>query len=652
MPRSSTLGRLFGALVCVALVSTPAVPTLLAAGADAAGVSALATTLGAAGTAHAAIIRRGLLTKKGGGSRYRVTALVAEDPGNTVTAVAVSLERIGGGGASTWAGTATSVCQGKPTVVSDYQPLLTGPCGVFSADVGDTLVAGGEAEQTFRMTTWMLTNSGMSLQSSTTTVRVRVTTKGQSAPAPVGTTVIGHLPKIARPSGKLQQALRLTTSDTAGARTVAVIVRGTLYDAAGKPVGKLATSLTKPSTTTALYDMPLAGGPSGTTWPLQLTFKEANPDLKVKTFKRVQLGQNMVVPETGTTVTVGAEALSAKALLTVGNTSWVSDVDTTAKQEPKEKVVLALGNMKGVSQVDDASSVVPRLGGRLHIRSSTVRSWNFGAKWVGPDGDKGLASAARYELSVVTVDADGTLGDATVRSGSLAAASQEGPTLEAFAFVRTGDGVEARAWTSSDRPSPTSLTVFATTAKGKKVFAGSSKTATAVERQFIGKMVLPEGTKPGQAFKAQVLLTNGKGLVAKVDCVAEASAKSAPVPTVVHTADGGMLFALLSVGGELELAYTGPGVTQVAGVEVTLYGHKSKDKRYFKMAREISLWEVSDLTAPPAGGTFDVAAQLLDAAGGEDRISDPGADIPGVVYGLGKGTEKTTTQTSTKPRLL
>ncbi|MCO4763101.1 MAG: hypothetical protein KC502_16405, partial [Myxococcales bacterium] len=620
MPIQSLLGRLCVALVCVALFATPAAPTLLAAGARAVGASTAASDLDAVGTAHAAIIRRGLLTRKGGRGNYRVTALVADDPANTVTAVAVSLERISGGDAATWSGMASSVCQGKPTVISDYQPLNIGPCGVFSADVGDKLMAGGEAEQTFRMTTWMLTNSGMSLQSSTSTVKVHVPTKGSHAVAPEGTSVIGNVPKITKPDGKTQQALSFTTSDTTGAKTVAVVVRGALYNAAGKRVGKLATTITKSASTSAIYEMPLPSGPTSNGWPLKLTFKNAEPSAVVKVFKRVQLGMNMVVPETGTTVTVRAKTVREKAVLTIGNTTWANEVDNSDKGgETKEKVVIALGNIKGVSQVDDASRVVPRFGGRLHVRSSTVRSWNWGAKWQSPDGDKGLATAVRYELRVVTIDATGTLGDMKVRSGSLATASQVGPQLEAFAFVRTAKGLEARAWTTSDRPSPSSLTIFATTEKGKKVFASSSKKAAAVERQFFGKVELSDKTKPGQQFKAEVVLTNAKGLLAKVKCVAKTSDKSAPTSTTVETADGGQLFALLTTEGELEIAATGPAAAQATGVQVTLYdaSGKPKTKRYFKMAREISLWEMGDASAPPTDGSFDVAAQFLDAPGGQ-----------------------------------
>ncbi|MCO4762407.1 MAG: hypothetical protein KC502_12930, partial [Myxococcales bacterium] len=133
------------------------------------------------------------------------------------------------------------------------------------------------------------------------------------------------------------------------------------------------------------------------------------------------------------------------------------------------------------------------------------------------------------------------------------------------------------------------------------------------------------------------------------------SDKSAPTSTTVETADGGQLFALLTTEGELEIAATGPAAAQATGIQVTLYdaSGKPKTKRYFKMAREISLWELGDASAPPTDGSFDVAAQFLDAPGGQDTISDPNADIPGLAYySFGKGTEKTTSQTSTKPRLL
>lgn len=619
------------ALAAVLSLSVQVGPAALHGAAEVVGADRLAAALAGEVTAEAAFIRRGLIKKKIGQSNYRVTTIVGDDPQDEVATVQVSLQREDGG---VWQGTATSVCTGQTAPQDDYGALGGGPCGVFSVDVAPGFLTPADAGDEVVVTMTMRSSSGMVLAFPTSETVVLRGPSSEPAPEDDEVETLVRVPVLEEGGWRDVGSGEIVTADPPDSPTVAVALTTTLADGTGQVIATYDTTLTESVGAVAFFE---GQAPNGNGTPnLVVRLKEGSP--RVRTFPQMALDELRVAPR--------------------------GDVAARVEEVEPGLLRVSVSNPADPAWDPDGPAGIESVvyGGRLHVRSGRLRYWNAGDF---PDPAM-LAQAAGYSLAVAAFDEAGKVTDAKARPAWQSLTSDR-PLVESVAVVEGGGAPSLTVLTRNGRPTGSSLTATAVDlATGDEVLFGDAQTPLAAERQFAADVDLGVSGAGGEVLEGIVSIHDAGGVV--VD-------QAAISVTVAEVSGGAATVATTALGHEVWVSLaSAPGQGPSAGRAEVAYAGNPKDLPLYRWSHvslelrsnagsgaavtadlafdvEFARWEVD---ADGSGGAdgLSVSVEVLDSLGDGDSLLDPEVPVPAVMYSFGKGTESSTSQASTKPRLL
>lgn len=603
-------------------------PGVLHAGAEAMGAHSLAERLGAGSVAEAAIIRRGLITRKGGATNYRVSTFVTDDTFDEVATVRVTLEREDG---VTWTGQSMAKCTRGNTVPQEGGSLTTSAgCGVFALDVAPEFLGPDDAGDDLIVSRTLLSSSGGLVALPTIETVVVPGPAAEPAPTSDGIETLVRVPVLDEDGWRAPvSGGDFVTLDPVGSPTAAIVLQTTLADGAGQIIAQYSETLTESTEPVAIFEGPLPNGNGNPTLVVHL--EEAPPSQKVRTFHQMTLGEERIDPLDGLTVRFEATdgGLASVAISNPSDPTWDPD---------------------GQGRVD----FVLVGGTRLHVRSSIGRSWDAGVF----EDHVMLSAAAGYSMVATAFDEAGDVIDSKSRPAWQSLASDR-PVLQS---VEVLEDTAVAVATASGRPTASSLSVSGVDLDtGVEVLFGDLDTPSAAERQFAATVDLGVSGAEGATIEGLVTIEDATGAVvdqAVVEVVVGADGSTATsalghavwvVATTAPEQGASAANVRVAYAGDSEdhtlwsaasvtLAdpsdTAGPAVTAILGFDV-----------------EFAEWTTSAGTAG-SGGDLSVSVEVLDALGDGDGLLDPEVSVPAVMYSFGKGTEKTTSQVSSKPQLL